>query len=251
MVTTGRMDCGRWLAGLALLLWGLVMVPVWAAEPLRLNTGVGAPYIQADKQGFLDLLVPEIFRRLGVRAEAVGYAASERANINADSGLDDGVAMRVRGLEANYPSLIRVDEKVIDNDFVAYSIRHPFATTGFETLKPYQTAFISGWVVFAKRIDASYAVTQVQDANQLFSLLANDRADVVLFERWQGNWLIRERRLPARLLLPPLVSTEMFMYLHKKHADLVAPAAKALRAMKADGSYRRIFEQSLQVLEQR
>lgn len=246
-----RLDSAKRLSNCLLILWVGFVAPAFAVEPLRFNTGVGAPYIQADKKGFLDLLVPEVFRRLGIEAEAVGYAASERANINANSGVDDGVAMRVRGLELSYPNLVRVDEKVIDNDFVAYSIRQQFATTGFDTLKPYQTGYISGWVVFEKRLDSSYALTPVQDATQLFNLLANDRADIVLFERWQGNWLIRERRLPARLLLPPLVSTEMFMYLHKKHAHLAEPAAQALRAMKADGTYRRIHEQSLQVLERR
>jgi hypothetical protein len=37
----------------------------------------------------------------------------------------------------------------------------------------------------------------------------------------------------------------MFMYLHKKHAHLAEPAARALRAMKADGTWRRIAAQSL------
>lgn len=251
MAFFSRFEIAKRLHGFLLTLCACVAVPAFAVEPLRLNTGVGAPYIQENKKGFLDLLVPEVFRRLGVTAEAVGYTASERANMNANSGVDDGVAMRVRGLEVNFPNLIRVDEKVIDNDFVAYSIRHRLSTTGFDSLKPYQVGYISGWVVFEKRLDSSYALTPAQDADQLFNLLANDRADIVLFERWQGNWLIRERRLPAKLLLPPLVSTEMFMYLNKKHAHLVEPAARALRAMKADGTYRRIFEQSLQVLEPR
>lgn len=240
-----------WRVSLLLALTLLTSAPAWAKEPLRLNTGVGAPYIQADKQGFLDLLIPEIFRRLGLPAEAVGYSASERAMLNANNGLDDGVAMRVKGLETTYPNLLRVDEKIIDNDFVGYSIHHPLRTTDFDALKPYQIGYIVGWKVFEARLDASYSTTRVQDAEQLFNLLGNDRADVVLFERWQGNWLIRQRGLPAKLLLPPLVSTEMFMYLHKKHAHLVEPAAKALRAMKADGSYRRIFERSLQILEPR
>lgn len=237
--------------GALLLACCLAGAPVFAGEPLRLNTGVGAPYIQADKQGFLDLLVPEIFRRLGRPAEAVGYSASERAMINANSGLDDGVAMRVKGLGTSYPNLVLVDEPVIDNDFVAYSIRQRFSTTGFATLKPYQIGYIVGWKVFEARLDGGFALTRVQDAEQLFNLLANDRADVVLFERWQGNWLVRERRLPATLLLPPLVSTKMYMYLHRKHAALAEPAAAALRVMKADGSYDRIFGQSLQVLEPR
>ena len=45
-------------------------------EALRLNSGVGAPYFQNDKKGFLDLLVPEVFRRIGVEAVAVRYEAA-------------------------------------------------------------------------------------------------------------------------------------------------------------------------------
>ena len=232
-------------------LWALAASPAAVAEPLRINTGVGAPYIQADHKGFLDLLVPEIFRRIGIDAEAVGYEASERAMINADNGIDDGMAMRIKGLEASYPNLVRVEEKIIDNDFVAYSIRHRFATTGFDTLKPYHVGYIIGWKVFEAPLRSSPAVTLVQDASQLFTLLENDRADVVLFERWQGNWLVRERKIPARLLLPPLVTTEMFMYLHKKHAHLLGRVTEALRAAKADGSYRRIHEQTLPRLDGR
>ena len=230
------------IAALALV---LLASPPAAAEALRINTGVGAPYIQADRKGFLDLLVPEIFRRVGIEAEAVGYAASERAMINANNGVDDGMAMRIKGLEAIYPNLLRVEEKIIDNDFVAYSIRHDFKTTGFDSLKPFQVGYIIGWKVFEAPLRSAPAITLVQDANQLFTLLDKDRADVVLFERWQGNWLVRERRIPARLLLPPLVTTEMYMYLHKKHAHLLGRVAEALRAAKADGSYRRIHEQSL------
>lgn len=221
------------------------------AEPLRINTGVGAPYVQANQKGFLDRLIPEIFRRVGVDAVAVGYEASERAMINANTGIDDGMAMRIKGLETKYPNLLRVDEKIINNDFVAYSIRQRFDTTGFDSLKPYQIAYIIGWKVFEAPLPPGPSITLVQDAQQLFTLLEKDRADIVLFERWQGQWLIRERGIPARLMLPPLATTEMFMYLHKKHAHLVGPLAEALRAAKADGSYQRIFEQSLSKLERR
>lgn len=221
------------------------LLPPAHAEPLRLNSGVGAPYFQPDKKGFLDLLVPEIFRRIGVEAEAVQYAASERAMINANNAIDAGVAMRIAGLEKIYPNLLRVEEKVIDNEFVAYASRVQLATTGFDTLKPYQVGYISGWKVFESALPPDGAVTRAKDAEQLFSLLANERADIVLFERWQGNHILRERGIQAHMLRPPLVSTEMFMYLHKQYAHLLDPAARALRAMKADGSYQRIAAQSL------
>jgi polar amino acid transport system substrate-binding protein len=233
------------LKALAILL-GLALAALPAvAEPLRLNSGVGAPYFMPDKKGFLDLLVPEVFRRIGMAAEAVQYSASERAMINANNGVDDGVAMRIKGLEREYPNLVRIDEKVIDNEFVAYASRVQFETTGFESLRNHHVAYIIGWKVFKPVLPAGKAVTLAKNSDQLFSLLENDRADVILFERWQGAHILRERGIKAHLLWPPLVSTEMFMYLHSKHAHLVEPAARALRTMKADGTYHRIATQSL------
>jgi polar amino acid transport system substrate-binding protein len=227
------------------VLLGLIAALPVGAEPLRLNSGVGAPYFLPDKKGFLDLLVPEVFRRIGVAAEAAQYSASERAMINANNGIDDGVAMRIKGLEKEYPNLVRIDEKVLDNEFVAYAAKADFATTGFDTLRNYHVAYIIGWKVFETALPAGNAVTLAKDSGQLFSLLENDRADVVLFERWQGAHILRERGIKAHLLWPPLVSTEMFMYLHTRHAHLAEPAARALRAMKADGTYNRIAVQTL------
>lgn len=227
------------------VLLGLAITMPAAAEPLRLNSGVGAPYFLPEKNGFLDLLVPEVFRRIGVAAEATQYSASERAMINANNGIDDGVAMRIKGLEKEYPNLVRIDEKVLDNEFVAYASKANFATTGFDTLRNHHVAYIIGWKVFETALPAGNAVTLAKDSGQLFSLLENDRADVILFERWQGAYILRERGIQAHLLLPPLVSTEMFMYLHGRHAHLAEPAARALRAMKADGTYHRIAAQTL------
>lgn len=227
---------GLWAAAMCLLAAAMPL----HAEPLRLNSGVGAPYFLPDRKGFLDLLVPEVFRRIGVEAEAVQYSASERAMINANNGIDDGVAMRIKGLEKDYPNLVRIDEKVLDNEFVAYASHVRFATTSFDTLRDYHVAYIIGWKVFEPVLPPGNAVTLAKDAGQLFSLLAGNRADVILFERWQGAYILRERGIKAHMLRPPLVSTEMFMYLHAKHAHLAEPAAKALRAMKADGTYERI-----------
>ncbi len=235
----------RLLRALLLLAQLLAASVVVHAEPLRLNSGVGAPYFKDGKSGFLDLLVPELFRRLGVDAEAVRYGAAERAMINANTGVDDGVAMRIKGLEKIYPNLVRIEEKIIDNEFIAYSARVQVATTGFDVLKDYQVGYINGWKVFEVGLLPGTVTTKVQDAEQLFTLLASDRADLVLFERWQGNHILRERAIKAHMLRPPLVTTEMFMYLHSKHAQLVEPAARALRAMKADGTYQRIAAQTL------
>jgi polar amino acid transport system substrate-binding protein len=232
----------------------LLCAPPAQAAPggaLVLNTGVRAPYTQPDRSGFLDRLVAELFRRVGLQAEVQVYEASERAMQNADAGIDDGMAMRIKGLEKQYPNLVRVPEKVIDNDFVAYSRKHRFEVRGWDALAPYQVAHIIGWKVFENNLGGRRDVTLVRNAEQLFELLRQDRTDVILYERWQGLWWARELALDARLLEPPLASTEMFIYLHRKHAPLAGKLAAALAAMKQDGSYRRIFDDTLAPLAAR
>lgn len=240
---------------LILLAWAcLGLVPAAHAQSgdaLVLNTGVRAPYTQPDRSGFLDRLVAELFRRVGIKAEVQVYEASERALQNANDGIDDGMAMRIKGLEAQYPNLVRVPEKIIDNDFVAYSRRRDFPTRDWDALAPYHVAHIIGWKVFEKNLGNRGNVTRVKDARQLFELLHQDRTDVILYERWQGLWWSREMALEARLLDPPLASQEMFIYLHRKHAPLADKVAAALAKMKKDGSYRRIFDESLAPLAAR
>jgi polar amino acid transport system substrate-binding protein len=85
----------------------------------------------------------------------------------------------------------------------------------------------------------------VRDADQLFGLLASGRADVVLYERWQGLAKSRAMGLKVKVLEPPLVRTKMYMYLHKKHVALVPLVSAALAKLKKDGTYQRIFDNTL------
>ncbi len=88
-------------------------------------------------------------------------------------------------------------------------------------------------------------VTQVRDADQLFGLLANGRTDLALYERWQGLQRVRDLGLKAYALEPPLARTDMFIYLNKKHEALVPRVAQALARLKANGTYKRIFDATL------
>jgi polar amino acid transport system substrate-binding protein len=216
-----------------------------AAEPLLLNTGTRYPYTSEDGQGFLDLAIAEAFRRVGRDARVAVYAASKRALAHANAGIDDGAAMRVRGLEASLPNLIRVPEKLIDNDFVAYSLRRDMRIVDWGSLRPYDVGYILGWKVFERGLGANGAATRVRGPEQLFTLLAKRRVDAVLYERWQGLWRARRLGLDVVVHEPPLARREMFIYLHKKHADLVKPVARALRAMKRDGTYQAIVDRVL------
>ena len=233
---------------LKVLLWaGLcAAVPAWANGGLVLSTGVGAPYTTPDRQGFLDQLVAAVFKEIGVEAQVQVYpGASERSLLNANAGIDDGQVLRVAGLSQQYPNLIQVPESIIMNDFVAMSTKHRFATQGWASLQPYTVTYIIGWKVFENNLPAGVSATPVREPAQMFTLLDRDRADVALYERWQGLEQARTLGVTARVLEPALLSTPMFMYLHKKHEALVPRAAEALARLKQNGTYQRIHERTL------
>jgi polar amino acid transport system substrate-binding protein len=238
--------------------WRLVLVLCWgaavptlvsAADKIVLSSGVLAPYTTPDRQGFLDQLIKAIFQEVGLEAELLIYpTATERGMLNANEGIDDGLAMRVAGLEKQYPNLIRVPEEIAVNDFVALTRKHRFETSSWDALKPYVVSYIIGWKVFEQNVPKGKELTLVRDAEQLFTLLAKDRADVALYERWQGVAQTRAMGLKVQVLEPPLVRTSMYMYLHKKHAALVPRIAQALVKLKQNGAYQRIQDRTLKSL---
>lgn len=239
----------RAYAALAVLAaaWALFSGPALAQERevYVLNTSTGAPYANAERTGFLDLVVAEAFRRVGLKGEVAMYEASKRALMNANDDVDQGVAMRVEGLEKTYPNMVRVPEVVIGNDFVAYSKGLDLATTGWDALKPYAVTYIHGWVIFDTNMPQGQAVTTVKEPEQMFTLLDKGRADLALYERWQGLQRARDTGVQVRVHEPPLASVSMYMYVHKNHTALADRLAQALKDMKADGTYQDIFDRTL------
>ncbi len=123
-----------------------------ASERLVLTTGVLAPYTTPDHKGFLDQMIVAVFREAGLEAELQVFStATARTLLNADAGIDDGEAMRIAGLEKQYPNLIRVSETLISNDFVAYATQVQVATKDWKALEPYVVSYIIGWKIFLKQ----------------------------------------------------------------------------------------------------
>ncbi len=218
------------------------------ANKLSLTIASREPVTSEDGTGFLDQIIAEMFRRIGVDAEVTFYQSSARGLENANNGTDDGVGLRVIGLEKKFPNLVRIPESIIVNDFVAFSTRQTLSTTDWHSLDEYEIAYILGWQIFQKNLEHHEHTFKVKSNTQLFSLLAKDRVDFILHERWQGTWHAKILNLKAVAHEPPLIKREMFAYLHKKHAPIVDKAAAALVAMKADGTYQKIIDNTLTVL---
>jgi len=230
------------IAGVLLLTAG----PVRAAEMpvLVVNDTNEPPFTTADGRGFLDAVAGEAFRRAGVRLRLVKLPA-ERALINANAGIEDGDMSRIAGLEARYPNLVRVPEKLIDWEFAAFG-RDAALPAHWETLRTHPVGHIRGWKIYEQQLAGALHVVTAEDPAQLFRQLQLDRTEVALYERWQGLSRIQRQGLTDVHLLEPLLARrEMFLYLHKRHAALAPRLAEALRAIKAEGLYDRLYREKV------
>ena len=211
---------------------------------LVLNDPTEAPYTMPDGSGFLDAIAGEAFRRAGVKLRLVKLPA-ERALINADLGIGDGDLSRIAGLETLYPNLISVPEKLADLTFAAFS-KDATLPARWDAIRARPVGYIKGWKIYEKQLSGAGNLVEADDAQQLFRLLKLNRIDVALYERWFGLALLRQQDIKdVRMLEPALATKEMFIYLHKRHAALVPKLAAALRAIKAEGLYQRLYNEKV------
>lgn len=217
-----------------------VSTNAFAADTLVLNTADEYPLSTEDGRGYEDLIIKEAFQRSGVRVQIV-HLPSERALVNANTGINDGNFVRIAGIEHIYPNLVRVREKITEFEFAAFTKDRSVAIRDWNSLKPYSVGIITGWKILEANVLNTRSLTKVGDPEALFELLARGRADVVIFDRTQGNAVIRKMGFAGvRPLTPLLARQDMYLYLNRRHATLAAVIARTLREMKGDGSFDRI-----------
>lgn len=214
--------------------------------PLVLNTFAFAPISTPDHDGFLDLLYRELFARLGIAFE-IQVLPAERALQNANSGIDDGDICRVAGLDSIYPNLVRTTESVMQYRMVVFSREERnFPISGPESLLPYELGIVTGWKILESTTRQHPSRIMVDSADQLFRMLDQGRVKVALIDRLVGMEAINRLGIKGvRILSPPFLTGEWFLYLHKRHQALIPRIDAELRKMKQDGAYERIRQQTL------
>ncbi len=213
---------------------------------LILSTGSTAPFSNTNNTGILDQIVIEAFTRVGKKV-VIDQLPSERAITNANEGITDGEMNRVGGLNKKYPNLIQVMEKNFNFNFVAFSKRKDIRIKNWQSLRPYYIGLITGWKIYEKNTTGFPHVTKVKTPMALYDLLDSDRVDIILYRDIEGLEIIKRGKNKGKykgihIIQPPLAVKPMFMYLNKKHKNLVPKLIAALKEMKQDGTYKRLFD---------
>ena len=225
-----------------------VCSPKWAAmrPSLRINTTSAEPLATAAGDGFHDLLTYEAFCRIGKKVTVSQVSGLTALNL-ANQGVDDGTVLRIKGMiEDKFPNLVIVPESMMVWDFVAFTALLDVQIKDWSSLKPYNVAYNRGWIILEKNITDAKSVVRADNTEQLFSLLKNNRVDLIVYEKWQGRHQLKARAIEGvRQIEPPLASHKLYAYLNRRHQALAAPLAKAFANMKAEGVYWPIYHQTL------
>ena len=133
----------------------------------------------------------------------------------------------------------------MDWEFSAFS-KDASIKSDWKAIRQHSAGHIKGWKIYEQNLAGAGRVTTADDPEQLFRLLDLNRIEVALYERSLGMALAKQQGLKGvRPLAPPLATREMYIYLHKRHASLAPRMAEALRALKREGFYQRVYNEKL------
>ncbi len=216
---------------------------------LVLNDANSAPFTNKAGTGLVDIVAGEAFRRAGYKLELIQLPA-ERALQNANKGIDDGEVSRVAGIHKVYTNLIPVEEKLVDHHFVAFTRNAKLKIASWKKLKPYLVGYIRGYKIVEKNIPPGTQTRSVNDATQLLTMLDKGRIDIAIYRRWEGVALAREMGIKdLRIIEPSLAETGIYIYLHKKHANIVPKISTALRNIKIEGVFAQVCREAFSSFE--
>jgi polar amino acid transport system substrate-binding protein len=202
-----------------------------------------APLSTPEGTGIIDRITIESFRRIGYVA-CIEPLPCERSLRNADAGVTDGDLLRIpEAVLPKTPNLAAVPEVMYEVPMSGFTTRPGLRVEKLADLLPLRVGIVLGWKILEDQVRAA-EVLRVRGPEELFALLVDNKADLVVYERNTGLQLASTLdRKDIRVIDPPLIVTRQHLVLHRRHEKLLEPLAAALRAMKADGSYAAAFRE--------
>lgn len=243
----------QWLvSGLAIGLGWLLLASVHA-QPAPLLV-FGTPRPDGNYSGvLLRRIYQDLFHRVGMPIE-IRTMPTARLALELASGHVDGDLGRPWAFADSQPTLIRVDEAVMDIGFALWSVNPKIVLNRLDDLvaSGYSVNFIRGVTECEKYLQTQLPSNRIADVTTTASALSmlhygrNDLhcgADLAVLSD-AGSQELAGRPPPIKLVNigKPL---SLHLYLHSKHAALVPQLVATLKKMKAEGAMDRLRKETL------
>jgi len=187
-------------------------------------------------------ILSEAYKNIGINV-IVESLPSKRALYMSNMGITDGELNRVDNIDLTYTELIKVPVSYLSIKHMAWTKTLDVPNSDSINLTPYTIGFNRGYLFaesYAKGMDTYVAGT----SQQIFKMLDLGRIKVVIAPDYAGNNVITELNLQGiKMLQPPLDTTPVFHYLHKKNKHLLERITGSLVQMQKDGRFKEIITQ--------
>lgn len=198
------------------------------------------------------LVVPEIYRRLGLHATILSYPAN-RAQELAKSGKTDGEIMRIWSYGLEHKNLLRVPTPYHELETMPFVMANSgIHITEQSQLKHYRVVRVRGVKHTINITNEIEHVHVVASTEKMFELLKSGKVDVALTNTLDGIAMLKRMSAqePAyKKIIPmkkPLATLPLYHYLHQKHSALLPLLDAQIYQMKISGQLQMLIKEAEQ-----
>lgn len=185
----------------------------------------------------------EAYRRLGMKMEVREFPG-ERALQTANDGKVDGELYRKGDIAETFTHLIKIPVVISSADFVVFVKDSSISAYDWNSLLPYRVGYKRGVKSVEVNLVKGTKAEPVSSTDQAFKKLEAGRNDVVISPKVTGLVLLSQLGISGVTALdPPLLSIQLFHYLHEKHKALVPKLTATLQQMEKEGVIRDFHKQ--------
>tara|TARA_R110002051_G_scaffold7035_5_gene33050 strand:- start:4105 stop:4680 length:576 start_codon:yes stop_codon:yes gene_type:complete len=181
-------------------------------------------------------LLIELFDRAGYVVKFVDLPP-RRALVNANNGLHDGDAARIRSSGEIYPNLRVLDPKIIDVDFVGLYLDPDVSVKTPVDFADYSVGYIRGWNVAENLFKAHPNAIAVNHTDSLLRMLNENRIDIAFLTREPGNYFADKFNMTDLKFTGFYIRRSLHLFLNIKHVGLLPKLEVLLTQMHDDGTY--------------
>lgn len=180
-------------------------------------------------------LLTEIYRAAGLQL-VIEPLPAVRAGMVVQGGQLDGELVRIQSYGQQHPQLLRVEPAYYRLSVQAYSMpARRLRVTSRMDLRLYSLGAVRGLSYVPELTAGHPALTQAQNAEQLFRMLQAGRLDLALESSVTAGYVLDQLALRDATASPELARYELYHYLHPRHRELLPRLSEAIRRLKASG----------------
>jgi polar amino acid transport system substrate-binding protein len=203
----------------------------WAQAPLQLAA------VEGSATGRVATTVLERILRGTDIAFGVTPLPAGRATLQLIAGEVDGDVARIHDYGNSHAEMVRVEPAYLQLRTVVFArADFPLPVGGNLPLHSYKVGIVRG-IQHAENATASVPdVTRVTRSTQLIAMLAADRFDLAVDAALNGAYAIRELKLPNVREVATLHRQDLYLYLHRRHANLAPQIGKNIQTARDNGN---------------